>query len=401
MNPILNADGNEKIDPKHRSHQGGPSGGVGLRENAQGLDLNRDFVKLTSPEIRALVHCVDQWDPWFIVDCHSTNGTFHRFLITYDGPRHPSVDPGIHQLSQIHLLEDLRKRFEASSPYKGFFYGFFTRERTAWYGYPPQPRYGIQYFSLRNRFGILSEAYTYADFKDRVGATRQYVLSNFQYVVDQEAALRKLIQEADARAQSSSTDAAPDLVLRFKEVALPGRFEVLGFVEEVKDGKRVPTKQTKDYPVTYLGGTEPTLTVKRPWAYVVPEEHKLVIENLQRHGIALQRLTQPMEIAVEIYRLDKMRQAERPFQNVRLLNTQQVTKRQENKTLPTGSVIVPMRQRLSTLAGMLLEPEADDGLLAWSLFGESVKEGKDYPVLRVVQPVAWQTMPLPSSTESK
>ncbi len=51
--PILNADGNEKISKQNRPHQNGPEGGVGIRENSQGLDLNRDFTKLETPEIKS------------------------------------------------------------------------------------------------------------------------------------------------------------------------------------------------------------------------------------------------------------------------------------------------------------------------------------------------------------
>ena len=40
--PILNADGNEKINKDNRPEQAGPIEGVGTRSNAQGLDLNRD-----------------------------------------------------------------------------------------------------------------------------------------------------------------------------------------------------------------------------------------------------------------------------------------------------------------------------------------------------------------------
>ena len=87
--PILNADGNEKIDPKNRPGENGPADGVGTRANAQGLDLNRDFVKLESPEVRALVKLFNAWDPALVVDCHTTNGSKHRYTLTYDGPRYP------------------------------------------------------------------------------------------------------------------------------------------------------------------------------------------------------------------------------------------------------------------------------------------------------------------------
>src|SRR5438270_6914962 len=53
--PIFNADGNEKIAKENRRHQAGPEEGVGVRANAAGLDLNRDFVKLDTPEVRSLV----------------------------------------------------------------------------------------------------------------------------------------------------------------------------------------------------------------------------------------------------------------------------------------------------------------------------------------------------------
>src|SRR5207237_5476128 len=38
--PIFNADGNERISKENRRSQGGPQQGVGVRANAQGLDLN-------------------------------------------------------------------------------------------------------------------------------------------------------------------------------------------------------------------------------------------------------------------------------------------------------------------------------------------------------------------------
>src|SRR5262249_12454633 len=66
--PILNADGNEKIDKANRTSQNGPPEGVGIRANAAGYDLNRDFVQLETPEVPALAKTITRWDPAAIVD---------------------------------------------------------------------------------------------------------------------------------------------------------------------------------------------------------------------------------------------------------------------------------------------------------------------------------------------
>src|SRR5258706_14783834 len=82
--PIYNADGNEQISAEHRKTQHGPEHGVGVRENAQGLDLNRDYMKLESPEARGLIHnVINRWDPLLTVDLHTTNGSYHGYALTY------------------------------------------------------------------------------------------------------------------------------------------------------------------------------------------------------------------------------------------------------------------------------------------------------------------------------
>src|SRR5207244_5072634 len=92
--PIFNADGNERMAKSNRTRQGGPAE-VGVRPNAQGFDLNRDYVKLESPEVRALVRALNRWDPAVFVDCHTTNGSYHRYTMTYEGGRCPAGDANL------------------------------------------------------------------------------------------------------------------------------------------------------------------------------------------------------------------------------------------------------------------------------------------------------------------
>src|SRR5947209_16642507 len=102
---------------KNRPRQGGPPE-VGVRANAQGLDLNRDYVKLESPEVKALVRFFNKWDPAVFVDCHTTDGSFHRYTMTYEAGRCPAGDAKIIGLVQDDMLPDISKRMEKETGYR-------------------------------------------------------------------------------------------------------------------------------------------------------------------------------------------------------------------------------------------------------------------------------------------
>jgi len=52
--PLYNVDGNERIGKFNRMIQDGPEGGMGIRTNAAGFDLARDYMKVEQPEGEAL-----------------------------------------------------------------------------------------------------------------------------------------------------------------------------------------------------------------------------------------------------------------------------------------------------------------------------------------------------------
>ncbi|MBC8181557.1 succinylglutamate desuccinylase/aspartoacylase family protein, partial [candidate division KSB1 bacterium] len=69
ITPIFNPDGNEKISVQNRTRQHGPTGGVGKRYNGQNLDLNRDYIKIESPENGgAFEFILSHWDPILLID---------------------------------------------------------------------------------------------------------------------------------------------------------------------------------------------------------------------------------------------------------------------------------------------------------------------------------------------
>jgi hypothetical protein len=382
--PLFNADGNEPISRAHRREQAGPVEGVGIRENALGFDLNRDFIKLETPEVQALVRCFNDWDPALFIDTHTTNGSYHRYLLTYDGPRHPAVPPAIVETVRDRLLPDAGRRLEKATGFHSFFYGNFEVGHTIWETYPCEPRYGVQYYGLRDRMAVLSESYSYAPFRERVQASYGFVRGCLEYMSDHAAEVRDLLKPG---APSKS------VAIRTKAVPLNGPWKALGYVEEKQDGKRAAPMEPKEYTLQYLGKCEPRLSVTRPFAYLVPASYGKAITALRRHGIALEELSQDTDVDAEVYHVDKVNRSGSSFQTHRLVRVD-ATASTAHRRVPAGTVVVRTDGRLGTLAVVLLEPQCEDGFTTWNFFDAGLAEGSDFPVLRLPAAATLPVRPL-------
>ena len=206
--PIYNADGNEQANINNRRRQHGPVRGMGQRPNAQGYDLNRDHMKLDSPEATALIRLMSEYDPHVGVDLHTTNGTRHGYHLTYAPPLHPNTDAGILRTLKEQWLPHADRYLLEKSGWESHDYGGASQARgnreAGWYTFDHRPRFNNNYLGLRNRFAILSEAYSYATFEERVLATLYFVEGILEFGHRHAAEIRQATADADA-AELAST----------------------------------------------------------------------------------------------------------------------------------------------------------------------------------------------------
>jgi dipeptidyl-peptidase 4 len=361
--PNVNPDGNERLGPDNRPGQNGPAL-TGVRENADGLDLNRDFVKLESPEIRALVKLMNAWDPKLIVDCHTTNGSKHRYTLTYDAARYPAVDPKLVAFGNETLLPDVTKRLKAATGFESQFYGNFNRDRTQWTSYAASPRYGTQYIGLRNRVALLSESYTYASFADRVKASYHFVKSALESVAAKPGLLANIRTDLGTPAK---------ITLRSKTVPHEKPATILGFDA---DGK------PKDLSLAIVTKMESALEVAVPEAYLVPAKFADVIDTLRRHGISVEELREDVELDLDTYRVTEMTRSANDYQKHKLTKLDVATVK-ATRIVPAGTALVRTAQPLGRLASYLLEPQSEDGLATWNFFDAGLAKDAEFPVARV------------------
>jgi dipeptidyl aminopeptidase/acylaminoacyl peptidase len=400
--PIYNADGNERMSKQNRPGQNGPEEGMGQRTNARGLDLNRDFIKLEAPETRALVRFLNTWKPHLFIDTHTTNGSYHRYTITYEGPKNPAGDSRVISFARSEFFPGVTREFERKTGLQAYYYGNFNRDHTRWTTYPAEGRYATTYVGLRNRLSVLSEAYAYAPFKDRVLATRDFVRECLNQAAAHKAELARLLDEAQRAVVKAGGAPRKDDRVPIRSEARPLRDgePILGYLEREENGRRLRTDTPKDYPAQLLLDFAATETVTRPYAYLIPSRFSEVVANLQRHGLDVQELREDIELDVERYRVDEVGKLQsRGWDRHDLLDLR-VSPAQESRRVPAGTLMVKTAQPLGTLAVYLLEPRSEDGLAAWKFF-DGLKPGGEFPVLRLPQPVGVNTTGADSLAEDR
>jgi hypothetical protein len=388
--PIYNADGNERFALNNRGPQYGPLGGQGQRPNAQGLDLNRDHMKLDSPEGRAVVKLMNDYDPHVSMDLHTTNGSRHAYYLTYAPPLNPATDPSIVRLLRLEWLPRVTATIRAKYGWDYYYYGNLqgtnrepgSRNERSWRSFDHRPRFNNNYIGLRNRFAVLSEAYAYATFRDRILATSRFVEENLNYVRDNTTTIRRLTVEADERTIVGSQlplraelERAPDLVEILLGEVTEDKHPIDGHTMHLRKDVQIPEKMAE------YGTFKGTEFQRVPSAYFVPAPLVGVVERLRMHGVTATPLQSAATIAIEEFRIEKSEAAPKPFQNHNertLTGAWQAAERQ----LPAGTLRVDMRQPLARLAFYLLEPRSDDGLTDWNFLDESLRDRKIYPIVR-------------------
>ncbi|MFQ6070104.1 MAG: M14 family metallopeptidase [Candidatus Aminicenantales bacterium] len=402
ISPIFNADGNEKISNQNRRNQAGPEEGVGVRYNGQNLDLNRDSMKLESPEVQGLVkNVLIRWDPFLVVDCHTTNGSFHQEPVTYSWPLNPNGDSSIITYMREKMMpgisSSLKNKYNTLSIPYGNFIDFKNPEK-GWQTFSHLPRYLTNYVGLRNRLAILDENYAYADYRTRVYACYHFLLSILEYCYQHHAELIELTREADRKIIESGYLPSEEETfgLEFERKALKQPVKIRSWEMKVTPRDRgwprvEKTDVKKTYLAPYYADFMPKRSVRFPSAYLVSASIPEVKEKLLQHGITVEELTEAVSLEVESFRLTDIKSSERIYQGHRL-NSIKGEYFLEKREFPRGTLFISTSQPLGKLAAYLLEPESDDGLLVWNFFDRYLVSQwrgspQTYPIHRMLMPV--------------
>jgi hypothetical protein len=415
--PDYNADGNEKVTVMNRTAQNGPIAGVGTRENSKGLDLNRDYMKLDSAEARSLVGAFNKWDPHVIVDLHTTNGSYHANHLTYAPILNPNADARLIDFTRDRMLAPIRQAMQKNHHWRTYYYGNFAPEdgggressrvdpanpgNVTWRTFDHRPRFGNNYAGLRNRIAILSEAYSYLDFKGRVEVTEDFVEEIWRNAAANAKQILTLTAQAD-RVFTASNPKPIELGLEFEIRALPEKVEIMvGDVTRVpnpRSGREMLAMAPLSAPVMMsdYGVFAATRSVMMPKGWLIPKNTAdngrlaAALDRLRWHGIKIEELTADAVVAVERFSIANITKAPKPFQGHQEARLKGAFDKAQ-LTVQAGSLYIPANQPLARLAFYLLEPESDDGLVTWNIIEDGLSAGLTYPIYRVTNDARLKT----------
>lgn len=375
--PLYNPDGEVRRSPGNRPGQIGPAGGMGQRANAQGFDLNRDHIKLEAPETRAQVNLLNTWDPHVIIDTHTTNGSYHRMDLTYAPPLNPSGDRVLLSYAQDTFLPEVEARVRARHGIETAPYGNFDPDKAVWATYSANPMFGGPYRGLRNRISILTEAYAYATFAERIRSTDLFVRECLLLAAENRNTIQRLQSEADRANAPTEIGIRHDYAPATTKRTIPGWLETLG-----DSDRMIPTGAHREYEVDLLDRFVATHTVTRPAAYLIPPGMDAIVDQLRLHGILVEPVERETNLNADIHAITSIERSEREFQGHAMTTIETERIAPAARTIGPGWTRVPTDQPLGTLLVHLMEPESADGLALWNFFDPWIQVGDEWPVLR-------------------
>jgi murein tripeptide amidase MpaA len=406
--PVFNVDGHEYFSAYHRPSQNGPNS-TGLRANAQRLNLNRDYMKADTPEMKAWLRIFNAWTPDFLIDNHVTDGSDMQYDVTWGMARNQDIAEPAGAWIRDKYIPELDKRMAGDghlvAPYgalraassaspassdrsakREFFMEVFS------------PRYSHLYSAVQNRPSQLVESHSLKTAGTRAWAHYDIMRHTFDIIAADPESLRKAVREADRSMAARAGDRSAEPVYLAGKVSDKSRpivyhaLKNAPFKSEVT-GANVTryTRELDDIQTVIHDQIDTTLAAQMPLGYLIPAAFSASAALLQAHGVEIERTTKALDQVFETYRFTTTKFAAGASEGHVMLTVEpRVVK--EKIVIPSGSYWIPMKQRRARLILSMLEPNAPDSIAAWGLLNSVFEGGRGAVGEYLSEPVARRMM---------
>ncbi len=403
--PILNVDGHERSSPYNRINQRGPDE-MGWRTNGLNQNLNRDYAKLDTKEIRAVVGVINRYHPDLYLDIHVTDGADYQYDITYGFIGQQGYSPEIsHWLST-----DFRPYVDSTLTVWGHLPGpllFAANGKDFSDGnidFAFEPDFSHSYGDLRHLPTVLVENHSLKPYKRRVLGTYIFIEAALKILANEHEELFTVIhndsynqmEKVPLKWAFPSTDSSKSYYFPYnintKNLIPSDTMNFLGVKanlvksditgQDYLQWTNIP--ETQKIPV--YRNSKVALSTARPTAYFIPHAWQDIIDRLAIHGVQMKELSDSLTVTVQRYKIQNYTIARNPFEGHYKIDA---AFKMDTATLtyPPGTMEINTNQPLGDLAIVLLEPASQSSFFRWGFFN-SILNRTEYVEDYIMEPYA-------------
>ncbi|MFW6124050.1 MAG: M14 family zinc carboxypeptidase [Acidobacteriota bacterium] len=397
-----------------------------IRRNEQNLDLNRDQVKLESPESEAINQIFVDWMPEATMDIHEKGDDYYQ--VSIGCVSNPNIHQSLLNFSRNVLLSEVEKKLND----KNFtFHEYLITQRmgidsSAGVDYSEEDRGKRKHMKRysttdlndgRNSPGIyetlsfIQEGASRHDLETLKQRTiYQYYGIKFmaESIANHEeeiiSLVRNLREELIQKASEYSEKDLAHLRMKYARDDLEPSIRIKQFVStenqivgilrsDKKAGDPLTYEDIKSYPYpsdrkaeevvveNWFPKVEPLVSVARPLAYYIPSKNKDVIQTLLKHGIKVDFFEQDCFLDVQAYEVTEVVPAEYDYLAPQKIS---VDKTELNTVVKKGDFYISCAQPAAHLIPCLLEPESQYGLIRYWMYDLVPEQGDVFPFYRII-----------------
>ena len=389
--PIYNIGGSLNRNSTTRTNQNGPKE-YGFRGNARNYDLNRDFIKCDTKNARTFARIFHLVKPDVFIDNHVSNGADYQYTLTHVFTQHNKMGNDLGDYIHTEMMPTLKQKLLEKNwditPYVNVFNQVPEEGFSQFMDYP---RYSTGYATLFNCLGVMVETHMLKPYKQRVEGTYELMKSMIDITEEQGDKISELRNSALANFQSKKTYPLDWIIDTTKTTTLNFKGFEGHFIEsKITGANRLKYDRTKPFTkkISYQNYFKPSLEVKIPDAYIIPQGWHNVIDLLKLNAVKMHVLERDSTITVESYKIEDYKTREMPFEGHYLHYKVTVSKNNQNITFKKGDVIIKTAQPSFRYIIETLEPQAPDSFFNWNFF-DTILQQKEW-----VSPYVWEDLAL-------
>lgn len=369
--PFYNIGGMLNRNQFTRVNQNGPEE-YGFRGNARNYDLNRDFIKTDTLNMRAFAEIFHSLDPDIMIDTHVSNGADYQHVMTLDYPQKDKLGGALGLYLQNRLLPDLNKAMQrdgfAMTPYVN---AWNKTPDHGWTQFMDWPRYSSGYATLFQTIGFMTESHMLKPYAQRVQATYAFI----ENVIHHMAKHGKRLMASKA-ADREAVKTRDEFALTWKpNMEKPSEIFFKGYTSRmlssrVTTGERLLYDRNQPYEkkIQYYDNYIAEIRVNKPQAYILPKGWWNIIDLMSLNGVKVGSLGSDKELLVEVYYIKDYQTSAQPYEGHYPHSQLSIETKKQKIRFNKGDFIIPANQSSNRYIIETLEPQASDSFFSWNFF---------------------------------